>query len=82
VKTPTAKAKAKAKADKAELPATARAAKKAGFQKIKWETRPPTPPSKKKPPFIHGVGPDGRILICYPDPNTGAYTDCHVESEG
>jgi hypothetical protein len=73
-----------AKGAKPTLPPTEKEAKKAGLKKLSWKKRHPSPGGAKamatraSPPYVYGVGPDGRIMICYPDRN-GAYTKCYYK---
>lgn len=72
-----------ANAEKAgELPQTESAAKRAGYQKIRWKRLPKAqqgkkPPHANAPPYIDGVGPDGKTIRCWYDDNTGEYDRCY-----
>jgi hypothetical protein len=77
--------KVQKKADKAtkadQLPETEAAAKRAGYQKIKWKRLTKRQQGRKPPhpdaaPYVDGVGPTGPIR-CWFDPNTGEYDRCY-----
>jgi hypothetical protein len=62
------------------IPRTAKEAKKAGYKPVaKIKHADLSGAEKKKWAMVKAAAPQGGPhIVCYYDPNTGEYTDCHT----